>query len=140
MSRIAEAAAAAEAATARLREVVVEAATRPDANITAIAAEAGVGRQTVYRWLRQAGHDGVLRNPAGALDDALSVLVELGAGPLPELLAGLRTRDASAKARRVRLGMDNLPRTQISEEQRAILAVGHEAARHVLGGARDGAR
>lgn len=133
MSRIAEAAAAAEAATARLREVVVEAATRPDANITAIADEAGVGRQTVYRWLRQAGHDGVLRNPAGALDDALSVLVELGAGPLPELLAGLRTRDASAKARRLRLGMDNLPPgTQISEEQRAILAVGHEAARQVL--------
>lgn len=133
MSRIADAAAAAEAAAARLREVVVEAARKPDANITMIAAEAGVGRQTVYRWLRQAGHDGVLRDPGAALDDALSLLVELGAGPLHELLAGLRTRDPAAKARRVRLGMGHLPPgTQIDEEQRAILAVGQEAAQQVL--------
>jgi len=52
--RLARASARRDAADAETRELVIELARRPGANLAAIARDAGVTRATVYAWLRNA--------------------------------------------------------------------------------------
>lgn len=130
-------AAAAHAATGRKVRRLVEAAYDQEvATVEEIADAADVSRSTVHRWINQRRTevgDGRVTNQRVALDDALQMLIEVGAGPVDQLLGGLRTRELLPKARRVKLGIGNMPSvSHLNEEQRAILHAGTLAAGQVL--------
>lgn len=105
-----------------------------------IADALGISRATVYRWYADSDPDpgrGV-DDPTGAMRDALLTLLELGAGPEYELHRGLAVRghrasERQAIARRVKLGLRNLPpAVGMTDEQRSILSAGAMAAEQVL--------
>jgi hypothetical protein len=132
LSRIETAAAEVARASARLRELVAQAVAGQSATVAEIAQAADVTRQTVYRWSAHVTLDGRMYGNAGAaMNEALYALIEAGAGPSHELVAGLRTGDRTAKARRVLLGAKNVPST-VSEEQRSVIGVGCVAAHNTL--------
>lgn len=126
LDAVTEAAQLRQAATDQLRGAVAAAHTQ-GAEITAIAAAAGIGRQTVYRWLALDG-DGQTVDVAQALDDALAVTAGLvSATTASQVMAGVRSRDLGVKMRRLQLGLKNLPPdalTSLDSEDRARLDLG----------------
>lgn len=136
LDAIARAANAAQDATARLRSLVADAMeTREVSGITVaeITAAADITRQTAYRWSADREHGKPYANPVTAMDDALQILGAAQVGPNHEVLAGLRTNDKTAKARRVMLVSGNMsPSHDLSEEDKQIIGVGCIAAHNVL--------
>jgi len=67
-----------------------------------------------------------------ALDRGLTILLELG-GPVDLLATGLNHRDVAVKARRLQLGVRNMPRgAQPAEDQRTALGEAVTVAVRVL--------
>lgn len=136
LDAIRDAAATYEDAYRRLRELVTAAYEHQAATVEEVADAAGVSRATVHRWInhqRKERGDIRITNRRIALDDALQMLIEVGAGPVDQLLGGLRAKELLPKARRVKLGISNLPGvSHLDEEQRAILHAGTLAAGQVL--------
>lgn len=94
------------AATDLLIAAVREAMAEPDRDVAAIAREAGVTRQTVYRWSAADGRrtvvvrdalDDALRVVASGLDHHAAADVTRGVGQAPDV-----------QIRRLRLGLSNL--------------------------------
>jgi AcrR family transcriptional regulator len=94
--------------------------------ITEIAAAAGVGRQTIYRWLETPSP--VRVDVAEVIDDALARMIgHVGPGTIDQLTAGLRSDQLDVKIRRFRLGVRNVQPGTLDPELRAILGTASEA-------------
>ena len=136
LAEVRAAAAAAAEADEQLRAAVLAAKRADVATDSEIAKAAGISRPTLYRWIAQADAEdpeAPRPHPAQAMDAALELLMELGGGPFRELLAGLRVDDLAAKARRVQIGIKNLPPgIEHTAHTRAVLGAGVDAAERAL--------
>ena len=127
---VAAAAARRDAAAAALVDAVA-AAKADGEEIAGIARAAGVGRQTIYRWLTNRGTAAPV-TVWTALDDGLVILADLvSADTRGQVTAALSSRDVRVKLRRWDLGWKNItPGAQhdLDDQERAVLDLAGKVA------------
>ena len=113
----------------KLRALVREALAADDVNVSAVAAAAGVGRQTIYRWAAEGSDVEQTYDIDAALARGLVVLASALAGTAPGAeVAKRQGASRESQALGVKIGVKALHSVELSEDDRADVSLAQAAA------------